>query len=97
MNSSEISDYFQNRQTKILDSIRQIVDIESPSRDFAGSAAVVDWLEKQARAISTDFQTERIAAENYGEHFILRAFPSEKKSVLLLGHTDTVHPKGSFR
>ncbi|MDQ3320843.1 MAG: M20 family metallopeptidase [Acidobacteriota bacterium] len=90
-------DYFQNRRTKILDSIRQIVDIESPSRDFVGSAAVVDWLEKQAREISTDFQTERIAAENYGEHFILRAFPSEKKSVLLLGHTDTVHPKGSFR
>ncbi len=89
-------DYFQNRQTNILDSIREIVGIESPSRDFAGSVAVVDWLDKRAREISDEFQTERIAAENYGEHLIIRAFPANEKTVLLLGHTDTVHPKGSF-
>jgi glutamate carboxypeptidase len=90
-------EYFQNRQINILNSIQEIVDIQSPSRDVAGSAAVVDFLEKQAREISTDFQIQRIVAENYGEHFILRAFPSNEKPVLLLGHTDTVHPKGSFR
>lgn len=90
-------EYFQNRQINILNSIQEIVDIQSPSRDVAGSAAVVDFLEKQAREISTNFQIQRIVAENYGEHFILRAFPSNEKPVLLLGHTDTVHPKGSFR
>ncbi|MDQ6786929.1 MAG: M20 family metallopeptidase [Acidobacteriota bacterium] len=90
-------DYFQNRQDKILDSIREILNIESPSRDTAGSKAVADWLEKQAREISSDFEIERIAAENCGEHFILRAFPSAEKPVLLLGHTDTVHPRGSFK
>ncbi len=90
-------DYFQNRQTNILNSIREFVDIESPSRDVSGSAAVVDWLERQARKTSNDFQIERISADDYGEHLIIRAFASNEKSVLLLGHTDTVHPKGSFQ
>ncbi|HXG86500.1 MAG TPA: M20 family metallopeptidase [Pyrinomonadaceae bacterium] len=90
-------DYFQNRQTNILNSIREIVEIESPSRDVSGSAAIADWLEKQTRDISSEFEIERIFAESLGEHFILRAFPSKEKPVLLLGHTDTVHPAGSFR
>jgi len=90
-------DYFQNRRADILNSIREIVNIESPSRDVAGSRAIAGWLEKYARQISPDFEIERISAEGCGEHFILRAFPSAKKPVLLLGHTDTVHPRGSFK
>jgi glutamate carboxypeptidase len=92
-----LADYFQTRQPETLNLIREIVDIESPSRDISGSAMVVDFLEKQARAVSTDFQIERIAVEGYGEHLIIRAFSSAEKPVLLLGHTDTVHPKGSFQ
>ncbi len=88
-------DYFQNRQPRILDSIHQIVEIESTSRDVAGSRAVVDWIVREAENISTDLKIERIAAENYGEHLIIRAFPSDEKPVLLLGHTDTVHPTGA--
>jgi glutamate carboxypeptidase len=88
-------DYFQNRQPRILDSIHQIVEIESTSRDVAGSRAVVDWIVREAEKISTDLKIERIAAENYGEHLIIRAFPSDEKPVLLLGHTDTVHPTGA--
>ncbi|MEJ7861794.1 MAG: M20 family metallopeptidase [Pyrinomonadaceae bacterium] len=88
-------DYFQAKQTSILDSIRQIVEIESPSYDTAGNAAVVDWFEAKTREISFDFEVERIAAENLGEHFLVRAFPSSKKPTLLLGHIDTVHPLGT--
>lgn len=97
--------FFQNRQAEILDSICRIVEIESPSRDVAGSGAVVDFLETRAREISTDFEIERITAENLGEHFIVRAFANSdaensnrqnEKSILLVGHTDTVHPRGSF-
>ena len=92
---TRLLDYFQNRQEEILNSIRALVEIESPSRDISGNRAVVDWLEREARKISDDFQIERIFAEGYGEHFILRAFPSDKKPILLLGHTDTVHPRNS--
>jgi len=88
-------EYFQNRQPEILNSIREIVEIESPSRNAAGSRAVVNWIIQEVNKISADLKIERAAAENYGEHLIIRAFPSGEKPVLLLGHTDTVHPIGA--
>jgi glutamate carboxypeptidase len=96
MESKKLLDYFSNRNEKIIDSIRELVEIESASRDISGSRAVADWLKTEVEKISKDFQIERIFAENLGEHFVLRAFPAEnEKPILLLGHTDTVHPKGS--
>ena len=91
----EILDYFQNRQAEILDKIYQFVEIESPSYDIEGNRKAIDFLETEARKISEDFTIERIFAEGYGEHFLLRAFPSDEKPILLLGHTDTVHPRGT--
>jgi glutamate carboxypeptidase len=91
----KILEYFSSRAEKIIASIRDLVEIESPSRDISGNRAAVDWLEREARKISDDFQIQRIFAEGYGEHFILRAFPYREKSILLLGHTDTVHPRNS--
>lgn len=89
-------DFFQNRQPKILDSIKNLVDIESPSRDVAGSERVVSFLETEARKLKCVTKIERIEAENTGEHLIIRAFENAgEKPVLLLGHTDTVHPLGS--
>lgn len=88
-------DYFQSIQAEILDSIHQIVEIESPSHNVEGNRAVVDFIENEARKSSLDLKMERIFAENLGEHLIIRAFPSDEKPVLLLGHTDTVHPIGA--
>ncbi|MEJ7699275.1 MAG: hypothetical protein WKF71_06460 [Pyrinomonadaceae bacterium] len=88
-------DYFRARLASILDSIHQVVEIESPSYEVQGSRAVVDWFETETRKISCDFEVERITAEDLGEHFLVRAFSSNEKPVLLLGHTDTVHPLGT--
>ncbi len=102
MKPLDLLDYFQNRKDLILNSICEFVEIESPSRDATGSGAVVDFLAAKAKEISTDFKIERIGAENLGEHFIIRTFAdtenvsqTSKKPILLLGHTDTVHPRGS--
>jgi glutamate carboxypeptidase len=95
MKSAELLSYFSDRREKIIASIRDLVEIESPSYDIAGNRAVIDWLEKEARNISPDLQIEKTFSQDYGEHFILRAFPSGEKPVLLLGHIDTVHPRGS--
>jgi len=95
MNSREISSYFNGRREAMVDAIRGIVDIESPSYNVAQSMRVVDRIVDMARDVSPDLQIERVAAENYGEHLIIRAFPSDEKSTLLLGHTDTVHPIGT--
>ncbi len=93
MKAREFLEYFHSEQDDTLNLIREIVDIESPSRDIAGNRAVVDFLVNQTNKISPDFQIKRVFAENYGEHLIIRAFESNEKPILLLGHTDTVHPR----
>jgi glutamate carboxypeptidase len=89
-------DFFQNTQERTIRRIQQLVEIESPSRDEAGSRMVATWLTDETRKISENFKVERILVEGYGEHLIIRAFESlSGKPVLLLGHTDTVHPRGT--
>ena len=87
--------YFQQRQAEIIESIREIVEIESPSGDVERSRAVMLWVENESRKIGLDLEIEKIPAAGYGEHLIIRAFSGDLKPVLLLGHTDTVHPVGT--
>lgn len=92
-------EYFQNRQNEIVRQIRKVVEVESPSRDEAGIRAVVDLLEARAKNISAVDSIERIPADGLGEHLLIRAFgknSAAEKNILLLGHTDTVHPRGSL-
>jgi glutamate carboxypeptidase len=98
MNAQKLFEFFQNRQSEILDSIHRFVEIESPSFDAEGSLAAVDFLIREAEKIDGDLQIERIFREGCGEHLVIRAFENrDEKSILLLGHTDTVHPRGSFQ
>lgn len=92
MKPSEIRDYFYDRRDETIEMIRQIVEIESPSYDVARSKLIASWIENEARKLPLDLEVERVFAENYGEHLLIRAFPDLEKTVLLLGHTDTVHP-----
>lgn len=94
-----VRDYLSERQDEILSKIRSIVEIESPSRDVDGSRAVVFFLEEEAKKISSVSSIERVESKDYGEHLIIRAFSDKKKedgAILLLGHTDTVHPRGTL-
>jgi glutamate carboxypeptidase len=79
----------------MVDDIRSIVNIESPSYNLELSRKVVDQIVKLAGDSGTAIEVERIADDNCGEHLVIRAFPSNNKAVLLLGHTDTVHPIGT--
>ncbi len=94
MNAVEVLEYFQDRQESIIELIREIVNIESPSRNAEQSRVVVDWIEKQACSTGVDVSIERVLVEN-GEHVVIRAFAADTKPILLLGHTDTVHPIGT--
>lgn len=93
-------EYFNNRQTELLALTRALVESESPSGDMAGSRAVVSLLAAAARTIPAVTAVERVPSENYGEHLRIRAFgsPSRKDAppILILGHTDTVHARGSL-
>jgi glutamate carboxypeptidase len=95
MNPREIEQYFKKREGEIVDKIREIVEIESPSCDVARSRLIADWIETEAGLTGTDLQIERVPAKDFGEHVLMRAFPGAEKNILVLGHTDTVHPVGT--
>jgi glutamate carboxypeptidase len=95
MTPSEIAKYFHDRRDEMIESIRAIVDIESPSYDCERSQEITYWIESEALAIDPGLRIERIPAETCGEHLLIRAFPGDARATLLLGHTDTVHPVGT--
>lgn len=91
----QLQAFFEERLDRTIRRIQQLVEIESPSRDEAGSRMAVVWIEDELRRISDDFRIERISVEGFGEHLVVRAYEGKEKPVLLLGHTDTVHPRGT--
>jgi glutamate carboxypeptidase len=95
MNPSEILNYFTVRREQTIGMIREIVEIESPSYDVERSRLVALWIENEARKLALDVDIQRVPAEKFGDHIIIRAFPNLPGKFLLLGHTDTVHPVGT--
>ena len=95
-----LREYFARRREDVLSFTRALCEIESPSGDLAGSRAVSDLLAAAAEASPGVVSVERIEApDGYGVHFRLRAFgPADGRArpLLLLGHTDTVHPLGTL-
>lgn len=98
--ATRLLDYFARRRGEILELTRRLCEIESPSGDGRGSRAVVELFVDAARALNSLKSVERTPAPNdYGEHLRLRFFgdaPEGEGSILILGHTDTVHPRGSL-
>ena len=91
--------FLARRQDEIIGSICKLVETESPSGDFEGSRAVVDLLVETARTIPAISAVERIPVPGYGEHLRVRAFDGQAddtRTTLVLGHTDTVHPRGTL-
>ena len=87
------------RHEQIVQMIHAIVEIESPSGDVAGSRSVNQFLEGVARKIAAVSQVERIPSPEFGEHLLITAFANHgngAQPTLILGHTDTVHPRGAL-
>ena len=94
---SSLHNYFFARRDEIVQLTRALVEIESPSGDEEGSRSAVSVLVAAAQEID-GLRIERIAAPNYGEHLWLTAFEDAPAAspIVVLGHTDTVHPRGSL-
>ena len=96
---ANVRELIERRHDQVVDVIRRLVEIESPSGDVEGSRAINQLLESAARAIPSVSSVERIPSPNCGEHLLIRAFCNENGSnepTLILGHTDTVHPRGTL-
>ena len=93
----KLHNYFSDRQSEIETFIAELVSEESPSGDLAGSRAVVDILANAARKLRCVTQVERVEVPDFGEHLVIRAFDKQQTTgrVMLIGHTDTVHSRGS--
>lgn len=94
---SNIREHFEARRAQIVRQIEQLVEIDSPSRDASGISAAVAWLESRLEKVPGITTVERIPADGLGEHVIFRAFEEAGggKPAMMLGHIDTVHPRGT--
>ncbi|MFS8085690.1 MAG: M20 family metallopeptidase [Acidobacteriota bacterium] len=93
-----LRDHFIARQHELLALTCALVETESPSGDKDGSSAIVSLLGSAAGSIGAVNSVEVVTSEDFGEHVLIRAFAdNDRAPILILGHTDTVHPRGAVK
>ncbi len=87
--------YFEARQEKIVETIRELVTIESPSDDKLAADRMGALLAARFETLGGRAHVHR--AEDFGDSVQID-FPGREKirPVLLLGHFDTVYPLGTL-
>jgi glutamate carboxypeptidase len=96
--SSEVSDrlrYFSERSEAITETIRHLVEIESPSDTKAAVDRLGAFLASRFEQLGGRAKFHR--TQEFGDHLQVD-FPAagKHKPVLLLGHLDTVYPIGTL-
>ncbi len=94
-----LRDHFIARRHELLALTCALVEAESPSGDKDGSSEVVSLVASAAGSINAVNSVERITSEDFGEHVRIRAFAGRNDAapIVILGHTDTVHPRGAIK
>jgi glutamate carboxypeptidase len=93
----QILAFARARQSAIIETIRNMVEVESPSDDRAAVNRHVDQL---CDLLSGEAKLTRKRGGAYGDHLLVEfRLPGRKKSgqILALGHTDTVYPLGILK
>jgi len=83
---------FRARQDEMLDSLRQMVEMESPTTDKARVDRLGEWVSAQFGALGG--AVERIPRAGAGDHWLI-SWGSGDGGTLLLHHLDTVHAVGT--
>jgi glutamate carboxypeptidase len=87
--------YFQERKEQIVQTIRQLVETESPSDNKAAVDRMGSLLAGRFEALGGHAKFHRV--QDFGDHLQVDfAGASGGKPVLLLGHLDTVYPIGTL-
>jgi glutamate carboxypeptidase len=76
-----------------LNDLRVLVGIDSGTRDIAGVDRVNEWLERRLTMLG--FSVERCERPETGANLIATLDGSGTNHILLLGHSDTVFPRGT--
>ena len=95
--AQQIHEVLKTRQVDVETFIRALVETESPSGDEVGSRAVVDLLAEAADRLDCVSEIKRIEVPDFGQHVVIDAFAQQRSAgqILVVGHTDTVHARGS--
>lgn len=97
MNARKIFDALHERQREVETFIQSLVEVESPSGDMEGSRAVVELLVQAAGELGCVDAIERVDVPDFGQHLVIKAFQKpNQQQILMVGHTDTVHSRGSL-
>ncbi|HSK64900.1 MAG TPA: M20 family metallopeptidase [Pyrinomonadaceae bacterium] len=96
--AGQLLERFRERQSDIESFIRALVEIESPSGDLEGSRKVVAAVASAAENVNGVDAIERVEVPGVGQHVVINAFQQQSSAgqILLVGHTDTVHSRGSL-
>jgi glutamate carboxypeptidase len=88
-------EYFEQRRDQMVDTIRRLVEIESPSDNKPAVDRISAFVAEEFAAVGGRAQFHRVA--DFGNHLQVDfEGETQQKPVLLLGHYDTVYPTGSL-
>jgi glutamate carboxypeptidase len=87
--------YFEQQKDSILSTIRELVEIESPSDDKPAGDRIAAVIARKFEALGGRVISHQ--AKAFGNHLQVDFAGSRHgKPVLLLGHYDTVYPRGTL-
>src|SRR6266576_2867127 len=88
-------EYFEQRRDQIVDTIRRLVEVESPSDSKQAVDRISAFVAEEFAALGGRAQFHRVS--DFGNHLQVDfEGETQQKPVLLLGHHDTVYPTGSL-
>lgn len=83
-------------QPATVETLGQLVNIETGTGDAVGMAAMSDLLERELKAPGFAVERHPATAGVVGENIVGRRQGSGGKDVLLMAHMDTVYPRGTL-
>ncbi len=90
--------YFSDRRNQLVETVRELVEIESPSDNKQAVDRIAAFLAPKFEALGG--RTRLLHSHNFGDSlridFAGLSGSANRKSVLLLGHYDTVYPLGTL-
>lgn len=91
--SEALVSFLESRLDDYLADLRTLVGIDSGTRDKAGVERVNTWLEERLARLG--FTVERHLQAELGDNLLARLDGTGSGHILLMGHSDTVFPKGT--
>jgi glutamate carboxypeptidase len=85
--------YVDTKEAEILAFLERIVNIDSGTHDKAGVDQVGNILADKLQELG--FEVEKVPQTQYGDHLIARKQGRGQRSILFIGHMDTVFPAGT--